>query len=361
LSRNANANYLVVADKHSVTGRLEQLLVTFSDAKCKEPKDKIYGLLGLAIDCLDEPIKVDYNKPVFQLFEETIRFHAQCKPLDIAKPCHPKHIDRSMRLMWFSGLVQKMLKEALFPETFQLSNIKLSKYSKHSKKLVLTRRPRSSSPSTFTFSARGLIVATILHAGPDVHEIAASDTANKEWKQSFVRHYSTSTDLERILQLDEKFQDTLLDMIDHNNSGQLSAKYGPFDTDYASAELCDEFWLTGEPRPRPKEARILILKEPKLESPKRSRHNPQLFLANNFMMGMATPRVRAGDLICSFWNSTVTAVLRPLGAQGPFKVVGRAMFASPAKWDEKASDTDYVVHLHLDIDTIHALSWDEDS
>jgi len=97
-----------------------------------------------------------------------------------------------------------------------------------------------------------------------------------------------------------------------------------------------------------------------------SRPRPALYLASNFMMGITTSDTREGDLICRFWNTTVATVLRPFNttnqfgaADCQFKVIGRANVAALSKWNHEASNTDYVVNLYLDIETIQALSWDD--
>jgi hypothetical protein len=49
------------------------LLRTYQGALCKDPRDKIYGFLGLAIDVHDT-FPIDYSKSLFEVFTDTI-FH----------------------------------------------------------------------------------------------------------------------------------------------------------------------------------------------------------------------------------------------------------------------------------------------
>ena len=49
-----------------------QLLFDHRDALCKDPKDKIYALLGLAVDARGFP--VDYNKPLMEIWIDTMEF-----------------------------------------------------------------------------------------------------------------------------------------------------------------------------------------------------------------------------------------------------------------------------------------------
>jgi hypothetical protein len=55
--------------RHGDTNRLEMLLENFADSQCTELRDKIYGFLGLAHDCQDDQITVDYSKSLFDLYK----------------------------------------------------------------------------------------------------------------------------------------------------------------------------------------------------------------------------------------------------------------------------------------------------
>lgn len=52
---------------------LSNLLRSNHSALCKDPRDKIYGLLGLAVD-VDEGFPIDYSKSLFEVFTDTIFF-----------------------------------------------------------------------------------------------------------------------------------------------------------------------------------------------------------------------------------------------------------------------------------------------
>jgi hypothetical protein len=51
------------------------------DAKCSEPRDKVYGFLGLANDYLDDSFEVDYSKSLFKIYEDVIKFYCQTRSL----------------------------------------------------------------------------------------------------------------------------------------------------------------------------------------------------------------------------------------------------------------------------------------
>jgi hypothetical protein len=52
---------------------LVNLLRTNQYALCKDPRDKIYGFIGLAVDVHDR-FPMDYSKPLFEVFADTIFF-----------------------------------------------------------------------------------------------------------------------------------------------------------------------------------------------------------------------------------------------------------------------------------------------
>lgn len=59
---------------HSGCG-LIQLLETFGNCVCFDPRDKVYGLLGLANDCELDTVAADYNKSTAEVFEDMVVFY----------------------------------------------------------------------------------------------------------------------------------------------------------------------------------------------------------------------------------------------------------------------------------------------
>jgi len=58
--------------RHGRDNRLEKLLEDFQYAGCKDRRDKVYGLLGLAYDCQDGSIEPDYTKSLFDLYTDVL-------------------------------------------------------------------------------------------------------------------------------------------------------------------------------------------------------------------------------------------------------------------------------------------------
>lgn len=59
-------------DKRSKSHTLKRLLEDHKEAKCSEPRDKVYGLVGLAMDGAGFPM--DYNKSLYEVWKDTMVF-----------------------------------------------------------------------------------------------------------------------------------------------------------------------------------------------------------------------------------------------------------------------------------------------
>lgn len=322
-------------DKH--ISRLERLLVDFKGAKCKERRDKIYGLLGLANDCPVNKIKVDYGKPVFELFEEVVRvFYHHTTPSEVG---FPPNIDRSMRLAQFSEMIQKSL-------GMDASSTNLR---------------RSPTLSNSTMCARGIIVGSVLHVGPMCSEIISTHLKYQLWTASFAQHYLQEQGLKKIREMFEVYYDKLLKW----SQDSLTAKYRRIDSDISWGELCSEFWLNGVQKSTQNQQFPIPTTSTTFEKRPSPHSGPHVFLADNFMMGLAPPGTRQNDLICRFWKTTVAAVMRPVGGTDRFRLIGGANVESRAHWEDKKpyfeADSSIldaaVMNVHMDMETIQALTW----
>jgi hypothetical protein len=323
-------------DKH--VSRLERLLVDFNGAKCKEPRDKIYGLLGLASDCPVNKIKVDYEKPMFELFEEIVRvFYHHTTP---SEPGFPQSIDRSMRLAQFSQMIQKSL-------VMNASSTNL-------------RRVRTISNSTMC--ARGIIVGSVLHVGPLCSGIISTYLEYQLWTASFAEHYRQEQDLEKVREMFETYYDKKLLKWSKDS---LTAKYRKIDSNITWGKLCSEFWLDGFRKSTQNQQFPIPTTSTTSGNGPSTSSGPHVFLADNFMMGLAPPGTRQSDLICRFWKTTVAAVMRPVEGTDRYKIIGRAHVESYEHWEHEkpyfesnSSRLDgAVMNVHMDIETIQALTW----
>jgi len=84
-------------DRHGDSFLLANLLEACKDSLCEEPRDKVYGYVGIGHDCQDGSLPVDYSKSLFELYEDVVQFYYRNKD-------HRAHFT-----VYFSQLVQKLL------------------------------------------------------------------------------------------------------------------------------------------------------------------------------------------------------------------------------------------------------------
>jgi hypothetical protein len=88
--------------------RLLNLLEACQASKCADPRDKVYGLLGLANDCGEDELVVDYSKTVYEVYTDVIAFHSsRMRSRQLLSP------RRDLDVVRFSQLLQKSLQGLL--------------------------------------------------------------------------------------------------------------------------------------------------------------------------------------------------------------------------------------------------------
>lgn len=88
--------------------RLLNLLEACQASKCADPRDKVYGLLGLANDCGEDELVVDYSKTVYEVYMDVIAFHSsRTRSRQLLSP------RRDLDVVRFSQLLQKSLQGLL--------------------------------------------------------------------------------------------------------------------------------------------------------------------------------------------------------------------------------------------------------
>lgn len=58
---------------------LRQLLLRHGDSQCQDRKDLVYGILGLASDCQNGEIPINYAISMNELFDRVVALYANCK------------------------------------------------------------------------------------------------------------------------------------------------------------------------------------------------------------------------------------------------------------------------------------------
>lgn len=86
--------------RHGDSYLLANLMEACKDSLCEEPRDKIYSFVGIAHDCQDGSLPVDYGKSLFELYEDVVRFQYRSYRTTNFKP---------KTIVHFSQLVQQLL------------------------------------------------------------------------------------------------------------------------------------------------------------------------------------------------------------------------------------------------------------
>ncbi|PMD29386.1 HET-domain-containing protein, partial [Hyaloscypha variabilis F] len=66
-------------DRHGDSFLLANLMEACKESLCEEPRDKVYGYIGIAHDCQDGSLPIDYSKSLFELYEDVVQFYYRNK------------------------------------------------------------------------------------------------------------------------------------------------------------------------------------------------------------------------------------------------------------------------------------------
>jgi hypothetical protein len=98
------------------TTNLEELLSSYMQSMCRDPRDKVYSLLGIAADCQSGELKADYNKSLETVYQDVIRLWTDQKVLG-------NNISR--RIVHLSELLRRSFGPALEMQMEALRNCQL--------------------------------------------------------------------------------------------------------------------------------------------------------------------------------------------------------------------------------------------
>jgi hypothetical protein len=265
----------------------------------------------MAHDCQEGIIEADYTKPLSDLYADVIAFFCRMRKFQNGAW---NDLDRSMRVVRFSQLVQELLGGATYD--------------------IAKPMNASSSQAALTYTSqivqtRAAIIGEILDIGPTYQEMISSGSANKRWRLSFEKWYSLPSHIQTLREASEAYSLVLLDMTD-----QELAKIRfilPFDM-YAKGIIAKSTWNGGErtwdhQEPDSQIGRHTgdISSSPFWQDLTLVEEQPGLhmFLGSNYRMGLAPFKAAPGDKICQFWKSDVVALLRQERDSSVYRVIGR--------------------------------------
>ena len=332
-------------DRHGDSFLLSNLIEVCQDSLCEEPRDKIYGFVGIAHDCQDDSLPVDYSRALYELYEDVIQhqYHWTKENPDMLKK-------NKRTMVHFSQVVQKVLggsaqmsqdyaiahpeRSAIFPPssvedvTLNFDPFKLPAIN--SGTVSISSPLRDSAENFDLFKVTGIFSGTIAIVGPSYSDIIGNPDSSKSWKSMLS---NCKTNLPELRRTNEGFMRTLLEV----NSRDL-------------VKICSietEFWWKGDPDPPAGASRVSTQayldafdKSPRFKLRRGKPHatssaplcvekqivDPRLYLTRLGVMGLMPLESRTGDLIFQFWNSDTVAIVRR--EEQYMRFVGRGVVAN---------------------------------
>ncbi|KAE9369720.1 hypothetical protein N431DRAFT_414004 [Stipitochalara longipes BDJ] len=149
----------LLQEKYSGSHTLRKLLQDHQEALCKEPRDKIYGLVGLAADAIGFPM--DYNKSLIEIWKDTMIFM------------------NAQSLLPDSDIIPfgRLVKSLLIGDRLGPLEQTLRPYEPQANSALIIED--SNSPRVFTL--RGFVVGYILAIGPSTDQIISSTRKADDW------------------------------------------------------------------------------------------------------------------------------------------------------------------------------------
>jgi hypothetical protein len=283
---------------------LEELLHTGQFSVCADPRDKVYAVLGLATDCQNGELEIDYSKSLFEVYSDVMSFCSKTYN-------GPKQSERLLRL---SRLLQ-----ASFDRAAELNDGAEAWLS-------------SSSPSakSFTFNIRGLRTGNIAQLRAPVLSSSLLDKLSRR-----PPHLGMSPD---------EISKQLLEL----------SKAIPITSSLSSASQASSTSTINICAPQGLE----YIKPIRIYRPGKEEaiHTCLPFTMDDNRTGYAPTNAQTGDVICQFAGSEVVAVLREL-QNGRYDIIGRAFveFAS-SKLETGKCEKEDEIKLKLDIVTLQQLT-----
>ncbi|KAM0183145.1 hypothetical protein ACHAPF_000621 [Botrytis cinerea] len=162
--------YYQLRNKYDGGHKLQNLMANHRQALCKEPRDKVYGLVGLATDCY-AGFPMDYRKSLYEVWKDTVIF----------RNCDTRV--RQSDILKFGKLVRDSLGG---PNITTIDEIADDVFLKIPKKSNLEPYFKISNPTVLKVPAR--LVGRIVHLGPSYVQIMTELSKTAEWRLSIQNH-----------------------------------------------------------------------------------------------------------------------------------------------------------------------------
>lgn len=333
MARNRKSRY---GNSH----RLANLLNTYQTALCENPRDKVFGLVGLAIDIDDESALVDYKKSPKEIFREVVQlqYHSEISLHDV--PPHDYPVETRTNMLEYSQLVRNLFGASFVgPITPEASN---------------QEALNTSESDDIPIKLGVNLLGTVQHVGPLHSEIIGSFDKTKEWGRTILKGVHVHNKAIAKEENDD-FTRALL-----NVSAYTVEKLAPLSSGFS--------WLansrenhSADPVPRyMSQYQPMRASYDQTTGDPSSNREPRLFLAGPFVLGLAPYNVRIGDLICCLCDNSTTLVVRKV--EDRYLIIGRTwvyhtnLFGKGEELFPRGPTKAFVSGVYVDVDTLEFLS-----
>jgi hypothetical protein len=148
---------------------LRELLENYQTSVCKDPRDKIYGFIGLAVDARGFPM--DYQKSFWEVWKDTMRFAN-------------KHgmISSGSDIIRFGRLVKRLLGDSSVVTKDVVAQ-------ESAESAFLAHLPVFDDQDLFNLS--GYVAGMVICVGPSPEEILSKLDAEDEWREQIQQNFPT--------------------------------------------------------------------------------------------------------------------------------------------------------------------------
>jgi hypothetical protein len=156
-------NRLLRQEKYNDSHTLKRLLEEHREAKCAEPLDKVYGLVGLASDAAQFPM--DYSKSLYEVWKDTMVF-MNCRGL----------FKEESQILPIGALVKSLLMANNSDPRSQISR-------EHEDRVDSTQLIDNPN-SVLVFHLKAVPLGCIIHVGPLAIDVISRPSEALEWRSA---------------------------------------------------------------------------------------------------------------------------------------------------------------------------------
>ncbi|KAK4137845.1 hypothetical protein BT67DRAFT_439071 [Trichocladium antarcticum] len=323
--------------RHTQNMSLEVLIEAFANQACTELRDRIFALLGLAIDVrpfsthasMDSPpaspdsrqasppgtqntrrgwLKVDYFHSIYNIWADVVtfifsrpgrpeRWGRDGEPHTTAARATLAANERRISIVRTAGVVQEALGQAVETE--------------------LARLVPPKTPEASAIRAMGYLAGEITQLGPACASLASSFHAYQDWLDCRERHDAPGTDPERLRRIDDEYMAKIM-----RYGGTDLARVREIRSAHVVAwpAVGGSLLETRDPNHGAEYDRMWAARTDQ----EKGGGGPVLCLGTRHLVCLVPSAARVGDVVVRFWDCDAAVLMRPTAARSSWMLVGRA-------------------------------------